>query len=138
MLERVNCDSAGGHVPAGKITGRVALVTGAARGIGQAIAVRLAADGYQLALADLLPLDKTVLTIESAGGQATAYTCDLAVDPRGMAADPGHPAVLRRLARRHLSFGTIKKRSAAGRQQSERPEPGEVQRPRGGRPTRGW
>jgi NAD(P)-dependent dehydrogenase (short-subunit alcohol dehydrogenase family) len=67
-------------------TNRVALVTGAARGIGQAVAVRLARDGHRLALADRLPVDETVHAIESAGGQAVAYSCDLAVDPAGMAA----------------------------------------------------
>lgn len=69
-----------------KDAGRVALVTGAARGIGQAIAVRLAQDGHRLALADRLPLGETVHAIESAGGQAAAYICDLALDPAGMAA----------------------------------------------------
>ena len=36
-------------------TGRVAVVTGAARGIGQAIALRLARSGHALALGDLHP-----------------------------------------------------------------------------------
>ena len=46
-------------------SGRVAVVTGAARGIGQAIALRLAAAGHTLALGDLHPADETVTAIRN-------------------------------------------------------------------------
>jgi NAD(P)-dependent dehydrogenase (short-subunit alcohol dehydrogenase family) len=39
--------------------GRVAVVTGAARGIGQAIALRLAEAGHRLALDDMRPAGET-------------------------------------------------------------------------------
>jgi NAD(P)-dependent dehydrogenase (short-subunit alcohol dehydrogenase family) len=56
---------------------RVALVTGAARGIGQAIALRLAETGHALALADVLPADETATAIKDAGGAAFAVISDL-------------------------------------------------------------
>jgi NAD(P)-dependent dehydrogenase (short-subunit alcohol dehydrogenase family) len=46
-------------------SGRVAVVTGAARGIGQAIALRLAKAGHTLALGDLHPADETVAAIKA-------------------------------------------------------------------------
>ena len=49
-------------------SGRVAVVTGAARGIGQAIALRLAKAGHTLALGDLQPADETVTAIEAMKG----------------------------------------------------------------------
>jgi 3-oxoacyl-[acyl-carrier protein] reductase len=53
---------------------RVALITGAGRGIGQAIAVKLAAHGARIVVNDLDPdpAADTVERIEKAGGQAVA------------------------------------------------------------------
>lgn len=59
---------------------RVAVVTGGARGIGAATAVRLAADGHAIAVLDLetSAAAGTVAAIEAAGGQALAVGADVA------------------------------------------------------------
>ncbi|MEU8825235.1 3-oxoacyl-ACP reductase FabG [Streptomyces sp. NPDC048636] len=63
-----------------RFTGKVAVVTGAARGIGAATAHRLAAEGAAVAVLDLkLEAAEAVATqIRQQGGTARAYVCDIA------------------------------------------------------------
>ena len=58
---------------------RVAIVTGASRGIGRAIAKRLAADGRHVVCVARSqgPLDELVSEIQADGGNACAKTCDI-------------------------------------------------------------
>jgi 3-oxoacyl-[acyl-carrier protein] reductase len=61
------------------LTGQVALVTGAAKGLGRAIALTLAAAGAKVACIDINAesLAETVGAIRSAGGTAEPLACDV-------------------------------------------------------------
>lgn len=56
---------------------RVAVVSGAAKGIGQELAVQLAQRGASLALLDIADLTQTIRLVEEAGGKAIAVHCDV-------------------------------------------------------------
>lgn len=62
-----------------RLSGRTAIVTGAARGIGAAEAVRLAKDGANVAVFDLSEeaCRETVEAVEAAGARALAVACDV-------------------------------------------------------------
>lgn len=63
-----------------RFEGKVALVTGAGSGIGQATAIRLAAEGARVFCVDINPagLKATAESIASQGGQAVGHVCDVA------------------------------------------------------------
>jgi (S)-1-phenylethanol dehydrogenase len=60
-----------------KHEGKTAVISGAASGIGQASAIRLAQEGAAIIIADQDKADKTLRLIAEFGGKATAYQCDV-------------------------------------------------------------
>lgn len=82
-----------------RLNGKTAIVTGSNRGIGKAIAVRLAAEGARVALAarDSALLEKAVGEIRDAGGEAAAVSLDLRI--------PDSPARLVEFA--NMAFGPV-------------------------------
>lgn len=63
-----------------KLKDKIAIVTGAASGMGRSIALLYAAEGAKVVLTDLrqAPLDEAVAAIEAAGGTALALVADVA------------------------------------------------------------
>lgn len=66
----------------GKLTGKVALVTGSGRGIGRAVALKLASEGAAVVINDLdeLPATEVVNEIHAAGGMAVACVGSVVAD----------------------------------------------------------
>jgi len=60
---------------------KVAVITGAAGGIGQAFAKRLAEDGVHIAVVDVTDGAETVKLVAAAGRQAIAVHCDVSSEP---------------------------------------------------------
>jgi len=62
---------------ANRLQGKIAIVTGAASGIGPAYAQGLAAEGAKVMIADVEPGDAAVRAIKEAGGEAQSRICDV-------------------------------------------------------------
>lgn len=74
------------HNPAFRLDGKVALVTGAARGIGAEISLTLANVGAAVLVTDVLDARETVARIEAAGGKAACVRHDVTVEAEWEAA----------------------------------------------------
>jgi 3-oxoacyl-[acyl-carrier protein] reductase len=65
---------------------RVAVVSGAAKGIGQELAIQLAQRGAAVALLDIVDLSQTLQLVENAGGKAIRVECDVSAQEGWIAA----------------------------------------------------
>jgi 7-alpha-hydroxysteroid dehydrogenase len=116
----------------GRLQGRAAIVTGASRGLGRAIALALASEGAAVAVVgrtekvwdERLPgtIGETVAEIEAAGGRALAIRADLL--------DHDHIARLVDEARNALGPITILVNNAAFTAPGRPPRPGDDDRPK--------
>lgn len=62
----------------GLLTGKVALITGASRGIGKAVALKFASEGADIAFTDVKINEETVQELEALGVKVRAYTSNAA------------------------------------------------------------
>lgn len=60
-----------------RLENKVAIVTGAGRGLGKGIAMKLAQEGAKVVLADMMPADQAVEEIRAAGGTASAFCVNM-------------------------------------------------------------
>ncbi len=67
-----------------KLAGKVAVITGGARGIGHSTAVKFAAEGAKVAVCDINPelMQQTLGEIRSNGGEAEGYAVDVTNKPQ--------------------------------------------------------
>ncbi|WP_157219034.1 SDR family NAD(P)-dependent oxidoreductase [Flavisphingomonas formosensis] len=85
------------------LNGRVAVITGAASGVGKQLALRLAREGVKVALADIEQgaLDEAVAEVRKAGGTAFGHVTDVS---QRAAVDGLRDAVLAEYGKVHLVF----------------------------------